>query len=134
MIEALKDERRYSIPAGFMDTLLKLLGFHISFYRPEWLGEECEWLLTVQHVDDDSTVLIPIRDFYDDFDKVLGTLLETQTHKMPVMYALMASMGGSHEEGVTELDLIRQRKEAAIMAQDFDLAADLRDLERGYLR
>jgi hypothetical protein len=128
-LSALNGEKPFRL-SGFIGGVLELCGFTVRFYRPPWLDAKYEWLMTIQHTDDESTVLAPIEDDCGDLDQMISMLLETQSHKLPIIGMLLASSSGSHEPGVTELELIRQLKEAAIENYDWERAADLRDRER----
>lgn len=132
----LANEKAYAI-SGFWGTLLELCGFHIRIYKPTWLAPEYPWLVAVQHhyEDEGSTVLIPLNPEDEvAYGTLINLLLQSQAPKLPVVGMMLASVGGSHEAGVTELDMIRQRKESAIIAGEWETAADLRDQERAYVR
>ena len=135
-IGMLESEQAYTI-SGFWGLLLELCGFHVRIYKPAWMMPEYPWLVAVQHryEDEGSTVLIPL-DPEDEhaYGTLINLLLQTQAPKLPVIGQMLMCVGGSHEAGVTELDMIRQRKESAIIAGEWETAASLRDQERAYIR
>jgi hypothetical protein len=129
----LEDEKVFKF-TGDVPRILEMCGFHIRVFEPEWLMEGYDWLVTIQHRNDDpgSTVILPLaKDDEKGRDFLFGQLLATQKHLLEVL-GFMMGMVVSHDQPYIEE--VRVRKEQAIMDQRFDRAADLRDLERKVVR
>lgn len=130
----------------FTWQVLKMAGYDLQLHEFTALREPFTHLLMVRHVEDvfQETVLIPMDGYSEqDWTKVSNSLLEQCPYQLTALNRTLIAIGGCHEPGIrydplaaaveeapSELTKIRKLKEKAIMAQNFDLAADYRDQER----
>jgi hypothetical protein len=119
------------IAPGYDLVLLRTLGYDIQVKDgTKFLAEPWTHLVVIRHSSDEygAIMIMPVvGDSEDDWSTVMSSLLRVVPDELQALGILM-SFGVCHDEPYIET--IRIAKEAAIMDQRFDEAADLRDIER----
>lgn len=113
-------------------TLLRSLGYDVQVKDgKKFMVDPYTHLVIVRHSSDKygAIMIMPVvGDSEEDWSNIMTALLDAVPADVAAMGILLGWFGGYHEHD--ELIEIRKRKEQAIMDQEFDLAADLRDQER----
>lgn len=133
-IGALKNEQRFRFVGPEWD-LIELCGFHVRAMKPEWLADEYDVLVTIQHhyEDEGSTVILPLSSSDGKaISWLAGHLLATQRDKLYGLYSTGFASATCHDEPYIEH--LRIAKESAIVGQRWEAAAALRDIERKVMR
>jgi hypothetical protein len=127
-IGILSEEKQYKFTGSLFWDLIELCGFYVRAYKPPWLDKNYDILVAIKHYYEDpgSTVLLLMNTDTESLDWLAAELLRTQQDKLYALFVLCGTP--CHDEPYIET--IRIAKEAAIVTQRFDEAADLRDIER----